>query len=753
MIGIFNVGPVRRAAALAILLAGIGFIPCARGAPTVPARVLANPSATSVTLTWLPVAGATQYNVYRAGVPGVTRSSTGLAGYTVTTGLTLTTHTATGLNSGQAYYFVVTAVDAAGESSESAEVLAMPSATVDAAKAGVNALFSQLIGIVNTQGANLSYTHLLPLMAAGHLQEGYDATQSAKRFASDLRGATLGGWTLSGVGSYDPVNLVITPVGDITFNGTTSPLDARDDGLLVLKSDDGGSTWKMFGNQRLARTDTSITMRIDRGPGNNQGPRQNVNFAVEAPQGTVQAATVAGPGIAGTLNMPVNTPLVETVVGDPAQPAGESFIRDAFYVYFDPSSSLGNNLSYTYVLTRTPAAGGGTVSYTVPFTRGVVSDAVNGSISMVSPSGHALADATLGVPLPLNWSLPTSFTLTEVRLSGTVSTSTVPGSGFACRFADQSLLPSANSGTVTFPTQCSGQPTLKASINLAAIGSADERALLIYEMYGAGGYATAPAITAATVGDGLVTIAFSAPASDGGAPITAYQVTCDPGLHVATGAASPVSVGGLNNGSTYACRVAAVNANGVGNASLPVNLTPGGAPALLGMFSRKQHGSAGNFDLPIKTGIPVGGAVSVEPRRAANGHVVVFRFNLPVSVAGTAAAFDAADAPIGSAAAQISGNEVLVSLTGIADGRRVKVTLTGTNGGAGPAVDSVATVGFLVGDVSGNGAVSPADVTSLKARTGQLVNITNYVYDINLSGGILASDVLVTKARNGGALQ
>ncbi len=739
---------VRGAAAMALLVATVWLTPSARGAPTVPARVIANPSAGSVTLTWLPVPGATQYNVYRAGAPGVTAGSTGLAGYTATTGLALNTHTAGGLGNGQPYYFVVTAVDATGESGESAEVLAVPSATVDAAKAGVNALFSQLGSIVNTQGANLSYTHLLPLMAAGHLHEGYDATQSAKRLASELRGGTVGAWTLSGVAAYDTANLIITPIGDITFNGANSPLDARDDGQFVLKSDDGGSTWKMFGNQRIARTDTSITMRIDRGPGNNQGPRQNVNFAVEAPQGTVLSATVAGPGIAGTLNMPANTPLVETVVGDPAQPAGESFIRDTFYVYFDPPSSLGNNLSYTYVLTRTAAAGGGTVTYSVPFTRGVVSDAVNGSISMVSPTGHALADATLGVPLPLNWSLPTAFTLTEVRLSGTVSSV-----GFACRFADQSLLPTANSGTVTFPTQCNGQPTVKASINLAAIGSADERALLIYEMYGGGGYATAPAITAATVGDGQVTITFSAPASDGGSPITSYQVTCDPGLHVASGTASPVTVGGLSNGSTYACRVAAVNVIGVGNASSPVNLTPGGAPALLGMYSRRQHASAGNFDLPIKSGIPVGGPVTVEPRRAAGDHVIVFRFNLPVGVAGTAAAFDTADAPIGSATTQLSGKDVLVNLSGIADGRRIKVTLSGTNGGAGPAVNSVATIGFLVGDVSGNGAVSIGDVTALKARTGQLVNFTNYLYDINLSGGISASDVLGTKLRNGGSLQ
>jgi hypothetical protein len=88
----------------------------------------------------------------------------------------------------------------------------------------------------------------------------------------------------------------------------------------------------------------------------------------------------------------------------------------------------------------------------------------------------------------------------------------------------------------------------------------------------------APIIGSATRGNGKATIAFTAPASDGGSPITGYTATCNPGAVSATGAASPLLVTGLANGTAYACSVTAANAVGASVASATVNVTPATFP-------------------------------------------------------------------------------------------------------------------------------------------------------------------------------
>lgn len=74
----------------------------------------------------------------------------------------------------------------------------------------------------------------------------------------------------------------------------------------------------------------------------------------------------------------------------------------------------------------------------------------------------------------------------------------------------------------------------------------------------------APTIGAATAGDGEVSVAFTAPASDGGMPITSYTATSTPGGLTGTGTASPIVVEGLTNDTEYTFKVKATNAVGTG---------------------------------------------------------------------------------------------------------------------------------------------------------------------------------------------
>ena len=80
----------------------------------------------------------------------------------------------------------------------------------------------------------------------------------------------------------------------------------------------------------------------------------------------------------------------------------------------------------------------------------------------------------------------------------------------------------------------------------------------------------------ATAGNGSISLAFTAPASNGGTVITGYTGSCAAtGAAVtATAVASPVAISGLTNGSSYSCTVTASNAVGSSAASAAVSATP-----------------------------------------------------------------------------------------------------------------------------------------------------------------------------------
>ena len=93
----------------------------------------------------------------------------------------------------------------------------------------------------------------------------------------------------------------------------------------------------------------------------------------------------------------------------------------------------------------------------------------------------------------------------------------------------------------------------------------------------------APTIGTVTAGNTLVTVAYTAPADNGGSTITSYTATSSPGNISATGTTSPITVTGLTNDTTYTFTVVANNAYGIGipsAASSPV--TPVSVPTIIG---------------------------------------------------------------------------------------------------------------------------------------------------------------------------
>jgi hypothetical protein len=259
----------------------------------------------------------------------------------------------------------------------------------------------------------------------------------------------------------------------------------------------------------------------------------------------------------------------------------------------------------------------------------------------------------------------------------------------------------------------------------------------------------APVMGTVTPGSSQATITFGPPAVDGGSPITGYTATCSsaiPSSASASAANSPIVVTGLSNGVTYSCSITATNLAGTGPASSSLNVTPQPDVTLVAAQSRKTHGVAGDFDLPLDTSVAINGLVTVESRSIGAGHRIVFQFSGPVSIAGVASATDINKDPVGAATASASGSEVEVVLTGIADNSRAKISLTGVNGGTTPFEVSA---GFLIGDVNSSRSVNATDISGVKARSGQVTSASNFRFDVNTSGGINATDISAVKARSG----
>ena len=93
--------------------------------PLPPTGLTATAGNTQVALSWNASSGATSYNVKRATVSG--------GPYTMVASLNSTNYTDTGLTNGTTYYYVVTAVNSAGQSGNSSEVSATPQAATSTA--------------------------------------------------------------------------------------------------------------------------------------------------------------------------------------------------------------------------------------------------------------------------------------------------------------------------------------------------------------------------------------------------------------------------------------------------------------------------------------------------------------------------------------------------------------------------------------------------------------------------------------------
>jgi hypothetical protein len=168
------------------------------------------------------------------------------------------------------------------------------------------------------------------------------------------------------------------------------------------------------------------------------------------------------------------------------------------------------------------------------------------------------------------------------------------------------------------------------------------------------------------------------------------------------------------------------------------------APVPQSAFSRKTHGGAGTFDIPLPTG-----SVGIECRSggATNDYQMIINFMTTVTV-GSASVTSGT----GSVSSfSVSGSQVTVNLTGVTNVQRITVTLFNVNDGTHMGNVPVS-MGVLVGDVNGNAVVNASDVSLTKSQVGVPVSGSNFREDVNANGVINSVDVAQVKANVGTAL-
>ena len=170
------------------------------------------------------------------------------------------------------------------------------------------------------------------------------------------------------------------------------------------------------------------------------------------------------------------------------------------------------------------------------------------------------------------------------------------------------------------------------------------------------------------------------------------------------------------------------------------------APMAQSAFSRKIHGAAGTFDVPL----PLTGNVGVECRSggATNDYQMIINFASSVTVqsASVTSGTGSVSSFSGSGTSQIT-----VNLTGVTNVQRITVTLHNVNNGTSTG-DVPVSMGVLVGDVNGNAAVNASDVSLTKSQVGQAVTSSNFREDVNANGTISSTDVALVKSDVGTAL-
>ena len=360
-------------------------------------------------------------------------------------------------------------------------------------------------------------------------------------------------------------------------------------------------------------------------------------------------------------------------------------------------TGLTNGTTYTFTVTATNSVGTGPASAPSNAVTPGASPTVPGPpTNVTATAGNAQAAVSFSPPASNGGSVITSYTVTSnpgsVMANGPASPITVTGL--------------TNGTTYTFTvtaTNSVGTGPASAPSNAVTPGASPT-------------VPGPPTNVTATAGNAQAAVSFSPPASNGGSAITSYTVTSNPGSVTATGSASPITVTGLVNGTTYNFTVTATNSIGTGPASAPSNaVTPGASPTVPGPPTNVTA-TAGSAQA----------AVSFSPP-ASNGGSAITSYTVtsnPGSVTAT-------------------GSASPITVTGLVNGTTYNFTVTATNSiGTGPASTSSNSVTPLLGPTISEFPVPTPQSTPWSITAGPDGNLWFTENNVNKIGRITTSGVV-----------
>lgn len=168
---------------------------------------------------------------------------------------------------------------------------------------------------------------------------------------------------------------------------------------------------------------------------------------------------------------------------------------------------------------------------------------------------------------------------------------------------------------------------------------------------------------------------------------------------------------------------------------------------LVSAVSRKTHGPAGDFDIPIATD-PTATTFTVECRSPGPIRIIA-TFNRPIS--SPDGVVDLGDIAVNRGTlseVSASGSELALTINDVPDYSCLSVAFNGLSDTAGNAIAPCPGISILHhrGDVSADQVCNLSDVAYTKMIVNQLLTAENARYDVNLDGTINLIDVAYVKA-------